>query len=292
VRQSRPGGRLRHRAGRTYARGVDVKSLAGLGVPVGLFFGYIALERAWWRYRRRSTLQRASLVLTEPSLDEERGLLTGRVGGRTVRCELTSRGEGSSSTAWTEVTVTMEGPRFDLELRPQGLTESIDLQRGMAIDVMVGDAAFDSVFIVEGAPAAAVRAVFADAELRRALVAVGPIDVTRTRDTLALGAKGWLWGDRLAKLAETAGRLAARVAEVSAAEARAEIYRAAPRDPARDAEVRALEEAREARRTKVSARSMAIGVGVALFIVAWLAAVLVPKPPEPPSAPDAPHATE
>lgn len=269
---------------------MDWKNLAGLALALGLFFGSIAFESAWRRYRRRSTLLRAALVLTEPSFDEERGVLTGRVGGRPVLCELTSRGEGSSSTAWTEVTVTMEGPMFDLELRPQGLTESIDLERGMAIDVMVGDPAFDSVFIVEGAPAAAVRAVFADPELRRALVAVGPIEVTRTRDTLAFGAKGWLWGDRLAKLAETGGRLAARVAEVSAAEAREEVYRAAPRDPAKDAEVRALEEARDARRTKVSARSMAIGVGVALFIVAWLAAVLVPKPPEPPSGPAAPHA--
>lgn len=260
-----------------------------LGVPVGLFFGYVALEWAWRRHRRRAALRRAALVLTEPSLDEERGVLTGRVGGRPVRCELTSRGEGSSATPWTEVTVSMEGPMFDLELRPQGLMESIDLQRGMAIDVTIGDAAFDRAFIVEGAPAAAVRAVFADAELRGALVALGAIDVTRTSESLAFGAKGWLWGDRLAKLAETAGRLAARVAQVSAAEAREEVYRPAPRDPARDAEVRALQVARAARRTKVSARTIVIGICVTLFVAAWVAAVVAPRPPEPPGAP---HATE
>ncbi|HQY61433.1 MAG TPA: hypothetical protein PK141_08575 [Polyangiaceae bacterium] len=266
---------------------MDAKSLALLAVPFVLTFGSAGLGWVWRRFRKRSALRRAALVLTDPVLDEERGVLTGRVGGRPVRCALTSRGKGSGASPWTEVTVTMEGPVLDFELRPQSLTETIDLHRGMAIDVQLGDPAFDRAFIVEGAPAAAVRAVFADAALRSALVELGSIDVTRTDDTLDLGAKGWLWGERLAKLAETAGRLAARVAEVSAEEARPaqSTYRPTPRDPTREAERRALADARATRKTKVGANTIAIIVFVVLFMVAWVAAVVAPRAPEPPGAP-------
>jgi hypothetical protein len=67
-------------------------------------------------------------------------------------------------------------PRFVLELRPQTSAELDAVREGRAIDVLVGDEAFDDAFVIEAAPAELARMLL-DAPTRDALIAIGPTRV-------------------------------------------------------------------------------------------------------------------
>src|SRR5450432_2612529 len=121
-----------------------------MGTKNRLFFVPIVGGWVYRKWRKRSTLAQVALVLEGAVVDADRGIVTGTIDGRTVRADLTSRGSGSSSTSWTEVTVDGVKATVELELRPQTFTERLDLDRGLSVDVIVGDHEFDEAFIVEG----------------------------------------------------------------------------------------------------------------------------------------------
>jgi hypothetical protein len=71
------------------------------------------------------------------------------------------------------VPVTDGAPRLAIELRPQTPREQCALDRGEAIDVELGDEAFDRAFVVEVAPLEVVRPLL-DEPTRAALLALAP----------------------------------------------------------------------------------------------------------------------
>lgn len=65
------------------------------------------------------------------------------------------------------------GPVFVMDLRPQTKDELSAVARGDAIDVQVGDGAFDRTFVIEAAPSHIVR-VLLDDQIRSALLSLAP----------------------------------------------------------------------------------------------------------------------
>lgn len=256
----------------------QVAQLAAMTIP---FWCIVGAQWAWRKLRLKTTLKKASAVLTEVQIDEDRGTLTGKIGGRSVSAALTSRGEGSSSKAWTEVRVERGGPAVDVSLWVQGLLDTIDVKRGLAVDVVVGDPAFDGRFVIEGAPEAAVREVFADADLRSALLAVRGVEATQPGSVVMVARPGWVWGEDLARMIRAAWLLTARVCEVAkdADEAGATPYRGAPEvsDPIAAADLAALERARAMRKKKTETRAIVITALVLLFVAFWGYAAFGPR---------------
>jgi hypothetical protein len=227
---------------------------------------------------RNYLLRRTALVLENAVIDADLGIVTGSIGGRAVRCKLTHRGDGSGAVAWTEVHVETGGPTVQLELRPQSLLETIDVHRGIALDITTGDAEFDRAFIVEGAPGDAVREVL-DPALRATLLRLGgEIDLTQPGNSLLLGRKGWAWGEQLAVLATTAGTLASRMAAVAAARGQhgQGVYRA-PNAEMKSSELEALARARSLRAKKPLTRTVVLLTVAGLFFAAWLASIFWPR---------------
>jgi hypothetical protein len=80
-------------------------------------------------------------------------------------------------------------PRLAIELRPQTPEAQRALDRGEAIDIEVGDEAFDRAFIVEAAPTAAIRALL-DGPTRTALLALSPCRFALDAGDLHLSKQG------------------------------------------------------------------------------------------------------
>jgi hypothetical protein len=83
------------------------------------------------------------------------------------------------------VPATSDAPRFLLELRPRQSREHAAVARGDAIHVDLGDAAFEHAFVVEGAPAHAIRLLL-EARVRAALLGLAPVRVALTADKVTL----------------------------------------------------------------------------------------------------------
>lgn len=260
---------------------MDLRQLAQIMVVAVPFFVLAGAGWAWRKLRKRITLRKASAVLTDVVMDEDLGTLSGKIGGRTVRAALTSRGEGSSSKAWTEVRVERGGPSVDVSLWVQGVLDTIDVKRGLAVDVVVGDPAFDGRFVIEGAPATAVQEVFADAELRSALLAVRGIEATQPGSTVMVARPGWVWGNDLALMIKAAWLLTVRVCEVEEArvERDASVYRGAPElaDRSGEAELAALERARWMRKKKAQSHTILLLTLLAIFVLFWCYAAFSPR---------------
>ena len=251
----------------------------GLLAALFLLFAAVAgIPMLWERYRKRSALAHVAKRFTDAVIDNDRGTVAGSFDGRPVRCALTSRGDGSSAVSYTEVSVGMSGPSIQLELRPQSLAETIDVRRGLAVDVTTGDAAFDRAFIVEGAPADAVRQVLEDTMLRASILALGKIEVTQQPGTLIFARPGWVWGAELITMADVAGTLAASLAAVGArtGPSHAGSYRSQP-DAGHGAELDALEEVRARRGRKMRTRSIVLLAAALLFVAFWTAGVFWPR---------------
>jgi hypothetical protein len=209
--------------------------------------------------------------------------------GPKVTLEFATRGAGSSAESWTHIHVDIP-PRYPLALhvRRHGRADHKAVARGEMVDVLVGDAAFDTAFLIEAAPADVVR-VLLDAEIRSLLSAHQEIDldtVERGDGTraLVLGMRGWL--EDLASFAapiQVMARLGGRVRDAYAA-ADAEVERGtAAGDPYRpvtdDEPARKAQAQREAEVSKVKglradrdARAKAIAaivIGIVFAIIAF-----------------------
>jgi len=96
-----------------------------------------------------------------------------------------------------------------LQLRPQTRAEARQIETRRAVDLATGDAAFDSAFIVEGAPADVVKE-WLDAETRARALAAGPVIITLRRTSMTLYREGWQPAQE-GPLMELLGRMALRL---------------------------------------------------------------------------------
>jgi hypothetical protein len=108
-------------------------------------------------------------------------------------------GERRSNTFQTHCRATLPGPpiAFEMDLRPETRAAIRDVEHGRAIDLTLGDPAFDDTFIVEAAPAEMARALL-DEKARTALLAFSPCRLTVTGNDLHFTKHGKL--DELAEV--------------------------------------------------------------------------------------------
>jgi hypothetical protein len=149
-----------------------------------VFFALVTAGGIWFAYKTRD----ARLRVVEQafrSLDCEperaRGGVEGRVRGHLLRfgSEARSRNMRVRETrrTWCRVELPAALPPFEMDLRPETRTEARDVARGLAIDLIVGDAAFDESFIVEAAPFEMAKALL-DEPARTGLLAFHPCRMT------------------------------------------------------------------------------------------------------------------
>jgi hypothetical protein len=109
----------------------------------------------------------------------------------------------------------VHAPRFLMELRPQTGEELEQVRAGRAVDVIVGDQAFDDAFIVEAAPSDVAKKLL-DAETRRILLAMRPVRLCVAKDTLWLDVMGVVGHVAIAKsMLELVLSLVRKLGEVS-----------------------------------------------------------------------------
>ncbi len=82
-------------------------------------------------------------------------------------------------------------PPFEMDLRPQTAVEERHIARGRAIDLVLGDKAFDESFVVEAAPSDMTRALL-DEHARTGLLALFPCQMTVVGDALVFAKAGVL----------------------------------------------------------------------------------------------------
>jgi hypothetical protein len=220
--------------------------------------GFIGTGRRWDR-----SLSHATALLESPEL-ADRGVIKGRLGGRAVTIELTTRGKGSNSEAWTEIRVSHRDVPTKLALRPQTMIEDALVAMSRAVDVRVGDEPLDEAFVLDGAPADAVRRILDDASLRAKLLSLAPVEVDGRDAMIQIAKRGWLADERLQTLLSTVVTLAERLETYSMVEA----------DVRAHAELVALAQAR-ARRLglrKGILAALVIGFVAAFVVLMWLGA--------------------
>jgi hypothetical protein len=119
------------------------------------------------RRRERERFEAAAKAMDEIERRDGFGV-SGFKDGRRVSVSWRKDGIGES----TLVACELPDVKFALELLPQGRGRERQIRDGEAIDVQLGDEAFDSCWMVEGAPADIVRRVL-DAPTRQRLTALG-----------------------------------------------------------------------------------------------------------------------
>ena len=106
----------------------------------------------------------------------------GPVRGLPVRYSLiTNRRQIKRTLCCAELSI--ERPAFEMDLRPETRWGARDVEQGRAIDLVLGDDAFDESFLVEAAPADIARTLL-DRETRTALLAFHPCRLTVLHDEL------------------------------------------------------------------------------------------------------------
>jgi hypothetical protein len=155
-----------------------------------LFFAFVAAGGAWFVHKTRDARLR---VVEEAfrSLGGEpvraHGGVEGRVKGHLLVLGTEMRTKNmpvtETSRTWCRVQLPAALPPFEMDLRPETRTEERDVERGLAIDLIVGDAAFDASFIVEAAPTDMAKALL-DEPARTGLLAFHPCRMTIADGTL------------------------------------------------------------------------------------------------------------
>ena len=268
-------------------------------VYFAVFIGFAVLAHLVPRLRRRRALvtavdafRHAAGVLDDAEADDAGSMVRGRSRGMPTTFRFVTRGSGSSSEPWTEVEVTVPAATmFEMELRPQTPAETRRVATGRAIDVELGDPAFDPLYIVEAAPADAAARVL-DHRTRALLVALHPCEVQYSGTRLQLAKSRWQeHGSMILDMVSLASQLAGSIGPACAALEEARIA-AATREPSastyRGADPEALRMAADfadpgwelaslhrvrAERKRASARLVGyVAAGtVAAFVLVWLA---------------------
>lgn len=135
------------------------------------------------------------------------------VRGVPVRWDVLGGGRGNPVHTICSVTL-VQSPRFILDLRRQTGEELEQVRAGRAVDVIVGDEAFDDAFIVEAAPSDVAKKLL-DAETRRMLLAMQPLRLCVSQNTLWLNVVGVVGHVAIAKsMLELVLSLARRLGEM------------------------------------------------------------------------------
>lgn len=134
---------------------------------------YLVVEVRYRRKHRRMFADCAArLGLGEPTLTQS--AISGKVRGMLLDVHFVA---GSRNTpSHTTIDVAFSPCPVLLHLRPQNADEERSVEQGQAIDLRVGDPAFDAAWIIEGAPAERVTRILADAGLRARLLAFARIE--------------------------------------------------------------------------------------------------------------------
>jgi hypothetical protein len=150
-----------------------------------LVFAAVVLLVSSSNRERREMLVAAMKELDATDVRARSFGLHGVVRGVPVRWDVLGGGRGNPVHTMCSVSL-MQAPRFLMDLRRQTGEELQQVHAGRAVDVIVGDQAFDDAFIVEAAPSDVAKKLL-DADTRRMLLSMRP---------LRLGvAKGTVWLD-------------------------------------------------------------------------------------------------
>jgi hypothetical protein len=225
----------------------------------------------------------ALVAIAMPDAVIEKDTARGHVRGRAVTYALTSRPTGGDSTEeWTEIDVSLAPLAIVMSLRPQGGADEWKIARGLAVDLILGDAPFDGAFVVEAAPETMVREVL-DAKIRARLLAMHPAEVTTREGVLRLAKRGWVEAAGAEEAVDLAVTLAAaiepafaRITEAAMANASSVGYRGAPSG---DAVEKALagaalevEQVKNVQAARASRALRASAIGIVLFailVISW-----------------------
>lgn len=258
-----------------------------LGVP--LLFVVMVLAASSTGRERRGVLVAAMRELGATDVRARRFGLDAVVRGVPVRWDVLGGGRGSPVHTICSVSLP-QAPRFLLELRRQTGPELEQVRAGRAVDVVVGDQAFDDSFIVEAAPADVAKKLL-DADARRMLLAMQPVRLCVTKDRLWVDVIGLVGHVAIARstlelvlaMARKIGELPRALAEERmAAEARetpGAAYRGATPEsatavelwsPAAEKEIAALLLARRRRERRTW---VTMGIGVAIWLAFSLSAM-------------------
>ncbi len=209
-------------------------------------------------------VEQARALLTSPEL-ADRGTVKGKIGEHDVSIRMTTRGGDSNAVAWTEIKVAHREVPMKLALRPQTLAESAIVAMSKAVDVQIDDEAMDRAFVIDGAPADAVKRVLDDSGLRRELLALMPVEVEDIGAALQIAKKGWVIDTKLESMLGAIMTLTTRV------EALASQPGAAYRDEQGLTRVRAeLDALALARARRLRLRKGLLVAFVATFIAAFI----------------------
>jgi hypothetical protein len=181
-----------------------IAAMASLGVG-SLAYGIRSNQR------RRTAFIREASALLEDVVASDREIVRGKLRGRDIAISQTTRGH-IKSPFWTEIEASLGDTPIQLTLKPQSLLTSARAVVAKSADVnVVEDPAFDGAFIVDGAPAAAVRQVLGSADLRQRLLALAPIEVVQTPSLLRIVKRGQVASSIMGSMLFTVVDLATRM---------------------------------------------------------------------------------
>jgi hypothetical protein len=115
----------------------------------------------------------------------------GSAGGMAVTYELRPGGKNVPSRTFCTALIPPDCPRLEMDLRPQTTGELRHVEKGRAIDLILGDDAFDDAFIVEAAPSEVARAIL-DEPIRAALLTFWPCRLTVAARELCFDKGGFI----------------------------------------------------------------------------------------------------
>ncbi|MFO0758098.1 MAG: hypothetical protein U0359_16500 [Byssovorax sp.] len=150
----------------------DVYSFLGLLLAVG----YIVVE-VQGRKKQKAMFVACGERLQIQDYNHTPSTMLGKIRG--LPLEVHFVGASRQTPAHTTVDVGCPSSAVLLALRPQTAAEQKDVERGDAVDLVLGDPAFDRAWIVEGAPAARIKRVLSSPALRRRLVDFASIQGAR-----------------------------------------------------------------------------------------------------------------
>lgn len=208
--------------------------------------------------------------------------VTGAVAGVDVHLEFATRGAGSSTTSWTEITCPLPpGYPVALYLTHHGWFDAGKIERGEMVDIIIDDPPFDARYRVEGAPAELVKRLLTP-EVRAYLMAHANAELTARDGRLLLAVMGWLdevdaarHAIQVATAIATAVRTASLALDAEVPMTQGESpYRGIPDDaPIRRARAARADEVGRLELTRAQ-RTGWSGLGVVFFVIGLLVAML------------------
>jgi hypothetical protein len=151
--------------------------LGAAALPLLIFFGFFAFVY-FARWREAVAVRNGFVVAGSPdarikwfALGDQ--VVVGTLDGRPFRGKVTQRGHASPESTIIETPIPAGSAPFEMHLSPQNDGDGRLVQRGLEIDVIIGDPVFDPQVVVEAAPQDLARALL-DSGLRQAVLAAMP----------------------------------------------------------------------------------------------------------------------